>query len=511
MTKQPQVLVAGAGPVGLTMAAELARYGIAVRIIDKAFAPSDKSKALVVWSRTLELLDRAGCADRFVAAGMPAGGANFFHGEKRLARITFEGVESPFPYGLLIPQSETERLLIDHLASLGVTVERGVELSAIRPDATGVSVGLHHPGGHAETRRVDWLIGCDGAHSVVRKALGLNFTGEALQTDWILADLHLDGLPVPQNELAIYFHAEGVLATFPFGRNGRHRIIADLGRATSTLPRPDPTLAEIQAVIDKRAGAGVTVRDPVWLSTFRINERKVADYRKGRVFLAGDAAHIHSPAGGQGMNTGMQDAVNLAWKLALVCRREARADPLLDSYSAERSLVGEEVLRNAGRLTRLALLRNPLARHLRNFLMSLVMRLKPVRRRLAQRLTELDIAYPDSPLNGHRCVPNGLPAPGERFPVEARAAQSDAASPDTISPDAPTSKPRFTVAGNIDGSEMEKLAARFGSLLHPAVQPLPRSLASAGAAVWLLRPDGYIAIAGCDAETIGAYLEKLLP
>ncbi|MDY0884717.1 FAD-dependent monooxygenase [Dongia soli] len=509
MTKQPQVLVAGAGPVGLTMAAELARYGIAVRIIDKATAPSDKSKALVVWSRTLELLDRAGCAEQFLAAGMPAAGANFFHGEKRLARVTFEGIESPFPYGLLIPQSETERLLIDHLAGLGVTVERGIELSAIRPDATGVSVGLHHPSGHAETRRVDWLIGCDGAHSVVRKALGLDFTGAALQTDWILADLHLDGLPVPENELAIFFHAEGVLATFPFGRNGRHRIIADLGRARSTLLRPDPTMAEIQAVIDKRSIPGIKARDPIWLSSFRINERKVADYRKGRVFLAGDAAHIHSPAGGQGMNTGMQDAVNLAWKLALVCRGEARAEALLDSYSAERSAVGEQVLRNAGRLTRIALLRNPLARHLRNVVMSLAMRLKPTRLRLAERLTELDIAYPDSPLNGQRCVPGGLPMPGDRFPVAGRATPSDTTSSDAAQPR--ISPPRFTVAGNIDSGEMEKLATRFAALLHPVVQPLPHSLASAGAAVWLLRPDGYIAIAGCDAETIGTYLERFLP
>ena len=220
------------------------------------------------------------------------------------------------------------------------------------------------------------LIGCDGAHSTVRHGLGMQFEGDTQPSDFILADLRLSGQSWKQNELYLFWHSAGVLGIFPIDR-GRFRIIADAGTAKSGTLRPDPTLAEVQKVLDERGPGGITASDPFWLASFRINERKVADYRAGRVFLAGDAAHVHSPAGGQGMNTGMQDACNLAWKIALVHHGLAAPEPLLDSYSTERSAVGRQVLKDAGRLTTLAIMKGGIPQAIRNHVASLVFGLRP--------------------------------------------------------------------------------------------------------------------------------------
>ncbi len=271
----------------------------------------------------------------------------------------------------MLAQSETERLLAAHLDRVGVMVERRVELTALADHGDHVQATLRHADGPDETVRCAWLVGCDGAHSTVRKGIGVDFTGHAEPNDWMLADCRVEG-PLPQDELSMFWHARGVLAFFPFAP-GRCRVIADLGPAHGTGRPPDPTLADVQAAVDERGPPGVLLSEPHWLSGFRINERKVADYRRGRVFLAGDAAHIHSPAGGQGMNTGMQDAWNLAWKLALV-QTGAALPSLLDSYSHERSRVGETVLKNAARLTWLGTMRNPLSRFMRNTLVGLLAR-----------------------------------------------------------------------------------------------------------------------------------------
>lgn len=392
-------LVVGAGPVGLTMAVELLRHGLSCRIIDKAPAPSDKSKALVVWSRTLELLHQTGTADNFLAAGMKAKGARVFGEGKELVHLNLEGIASPYPFPLMIPQSETERLLGEHLHRLGVTVERRVELIDFQASADGIAASLKHPDGREENLRTSWLLGCDGAHSTVRQLLGFEFSGEGEPNDWILADVHVQGLPAA-DELFIYWHHSGILAFFPIGA-GRYRMIADLGTAQGSGHPPDPTLEQVQAVINARGPTNVLVSEPNWLAGFRIHERKVAEYRRGRAFLAGDAAHIHSPAGGQGMNTGMQDAFNLAWKLALVHAGRAK-DSLLDSYSSERSAVGDMVLRNAGTLTRVATLRNPVSQFIRNHTASILGSFHFVQERMKNTLAELDINYRTSPLSGEQ-------------------------------------------------------------------------------------------------------------
>ena len=412
-------LVVGAGPVGLTLAAHLHHHGLPCRIIDRAPAPSDKSKALVLWGRSLEMLDDLGIAEDFLRAGVFLNAAHLHSGARSLARIQFmlEGTEYPRPF--MLAQSETERLLAEYLQRVGIEVERRVELTSFTEQGERVVATLRHAEGREEQIGCDWLLGCDGAHSTVRHLLKMDFTGEAEQNDFILADCRVEG-SLPLDELSLFWHHKGVLAFFPFAA-GRCRIIADMGTARTTDRPPEPSLSDVQNIVNERGPTGVRLSEPHWLAGFRIHERKVAEYRRGRVFLAGDAAHIHSPAGGQGMNTGMQDTWNLAWKLALVQKGRGRPS-LLDSYTIERSAVGEIVLRNATRLTRVATLRNPLGQFFRNRLVEILGKLSSFRRNFVRDLTEMSIHYPNSPLNGEFSAlrwASGSNRPGDRFP-EAR-------------------------------------------------------------------------------------------
>ena len=485
-------LIVGAGPVGLTMAIELARYGVPVRLIDKALARTDKSKAVVLWSRTLELLDRAGCSPALIAAGLKVRAVNMLTGAVPIGRVGLTQVPGPHPYALMLAQSETERLLAERLAALGVEVERGVELTQLDQEADGVQAVLCHPDGRKETGSWRWLIACDGAHSTVRHALGLAFAGTTLSSAWILADLHLAGMPVPRDEMALFWHPEGVVAAFPIPPD-RYRLIADVPPPASGEEQREPTLAEVQTILARRGPRGLRASDAVWLSAFRINERKVASYRAGRVFLAGDAAHVHSPAGGQGMNTGMQDACNLAWKLALVWHGRA-AEPLLDSYDGERGAVGAQVLAATGRLTRLAVLRHPLLQALRNRAARLLLGLPAVRRRMAAMLTELAIAYPAGPLvePAGRFGPG--PPPGARAPVRADEPPVGAGG-----------TPRFALLAEA-GPEAMALLKYHEGLIEPALRPPP-----APGGIWLVRPDGYVAASAPAGawDAIAAMLRRI--
>jgi 2-polyprenyl-6-methoxyphenol hydroxylase-like FAD-dependent oxidoreductase len=482
------VLIVGAGPVGMTMASELVRYGVAIRIIDKAAERTDKSKALVLWSRTLELLNRGGGSAPFVEAGFKAEAVNFVAGDKMIGRVTMDSVQSPYPFGLMLPQSDTERLLEQRLDEQGVTVERRIELVTFTQRTDGVEAVLRHADGREETVSAAWLVGCDGAHSAVRHTLGAPFTGETMDSDWILADVHMTGYPYPDSEAAVYWHRDGVFVIFPISP-GRYRVLADLPPSGADHP-PAPTLEEAQAIIDRRGPSGLKAFDPIWLAGFRINGRKVSQYRWGRVFLAGDAAHVHSPAGGQGMNTGMQDAFNLAWKLAVVVRGTC-CEELLDSYSPERSHVGDEVLKSAGRLTAVGTMRNPVAQALRNLVGHVMFGLAPVQHALADNMSEVTIGYPESPLNGPSQGGTG-PKPGERVvPVAG---------------DVPVGRgnaPRFALFAE-ENSATTELLRRFDGLLDPDIRaPLRKG------SIWLVRPDGYVACSAREQSTIAGYLESL--
>jgi 2-polyprenyl-6-methoxyphenol hydroxylase-like FAD-dependent oxidoreductase len=478
------VLISGAGPIGLTMANELARYGIAVRIVDKSAERTDKSKALVLWSRTLELFDHAGYVDPFLAAGMQAHGAQMSNGKDVIARISLDDIESVYPYALMIPQSDTERVLEEQLAKRGVKVERTVGLESFTDQGNQVQAVLRKASGESETLTADWLIGCDGAHSTVRHGLGFTFDGTTQPSDWYLADGHISGLE-PQDRLHIFWHKDGILAFFPI-TEGRWRVIADLGPAQGDAHCPDPTLQEVQALITLRGTDGIVIKDAYWLAAFRINERKVSQYGRGRAFLAGDAAHIHSPAGGQGMNTGMQDAFNLAWKLSLVIGGVCKPS-LLDSYSVERSAVGDMVLRNAGRLTDAAIVRNPILQGLRNTVVKFALGFPQLGHRVADLLAELNIGYPESPLTVEGAQRASGTKAGVRWPERLPADPG---------------KARFTAIGPAE--VVSELAAKFPQLV----------LAAPGAAkdLSLVRPDGYVGFAGAASDRAGAeaYLRGLL-
>ncbi|MDE1173391.1 MAG: FAD-dependent monooxygenase [Parvibaculaceae bacterium] len=486
-------LVVGAGPVGLTMAGELARYGVHVRLIDKAEAPGDKSKALVVWSRTLELLNRTRWSQDLLAAGLEAHGGGLYAGGRRLARLPLDNVDSPHPYALMVPQDETERVLAGYARAGGVEVERGVTLESFAQDEAGVSARLVHPDGRAETVRAQWLIGCDGAHSTVRHGLGLAFEGKTEPDDWMLADVMLDSATLVRGEPSIFLHQDGVLALFPIGRLGRFRIIADMGAASPNERRADPTLEDVQALVHRRGLPDARAHDPFWLSTFRINERKVHEYGAGRVLLAGDAAHIHSPAGGQGMNTGMQDAFNLAWKLALVCRSGAGpSSPLIASYSEERSAIGDQVLKMATGFTRVATLRNPVLQALRNKGIVLADRLFHATRIIARNFSETDLNYSRSRLNrsGEGVSSRGL-APGMRVPGLWRG------EGDQVTALFGTGAvPRFLLIHVKDGRLATDLPQALAGLVETVTldDAERRHAVGEGDGLWLIRPDGYLVL-----------------
>jgi 2-polyprenyl-6-methoxyphenol hydroxylase-like FAD-dependent oxidoreductase len=397
MSDKIDALIVGAGPVGLTMAAALTHHGLTYRIIEKSAQPTDKSKALVLWSRTLELFDPLGLSRIFQKNGRRVDGGSIYANNKRVVHFGLSGDESPFGYPVMIPQSQTERILSEHLASEGLSVERQVELIAFSEGADSVTCQIRHADGREEAVVTPWLIGCDGAHSTVRHHSGMPFAGHAEPNDWMLADVHIDG-PLLQNEVTVFWHMFGLLIFFPIDQN-RFRMIADLGASDPSIDRSDPTLADVQKKLDERGPGDLTATEPVWLANFRINERKCAQYRSGRVMLMGDAAHVHSPAGGQGMNTGMQDAFNLAWKLALIQQGRGQAEPLLQSFSIERSAIGDQVLKTAETFTTVATLRNPVAQSLRNHVAPILTSFQFFQDKVRKEWQELSINYRFSPLS----------------------------------------------------------------------------------------------------------------
>ena len=490
--RAPQVVIIGAGPVGLTLAIELARFGVAVRIVDRTTERSDKSKALIVWSRTLELLERAGCSDAFVDAGLQVAAATVTSGANEIGRMDFGAIDSAYPYALMLPQPTTERLLESRLAALGVRVERGTTLTRFEQQEHGVVVSLRNADGVDDWVEALWMVGCDGAHSKVRELLDIPFEGKTLESTWAIADVRFAGTRASETEFSIHWHADGLFAIFPLAP-GRHRIVASTNRSSAADTTAAPTVALMQSIVDTRGPGGLTIEDCTWRSTFRIDERMVADYRSQRVFLAGDAAHVHSPAGGQGMNTGMQDAFNLAWKLALVCLGRANGPALLDSYSVERVPVGEKVLADASRLTRMAMLAHPMAQGVRNFVAKRLLRIDRIRDALRDSIAEVSIAYPHSPLNSK--APKGFKGllPGFRV-VATRPI-----------PVGFPALPTFVLHAGF-GESAARLVREFSGLLDPVVRP---PLCVDG--MWLVRPDGYVACVavGGDFETFACYLRAI--
>jgi 2-polyprenyl-6-methoxyphenol hydroxylase-like FAD-dependent oxidoreductase len=493
------VLIVGAGPVGMTLGMALKRLNVDVRIVDQAAARTDKSKALVIWPRTLELLDIQSCAQPFLEAGHNAVGARIVAEGKLLTEIRLDSARSIYRAALMIPQSETERLLEEQMALLALEVEREVELTSFASTTDGVAAGLRHADGREESMTASYLIGCDGAHSAVRHGLDAKFEGDTLPSDWVLADLALEGA-LPRDEIIICWAPDGVLVLFPISGT-RFRVIADIkangGDASA------PSLEAVQMLLDARGPAGLRAHDPIWMSNFHINERKVKSYRKGRVFLCGDAAHVHSPAGGQGMNTGMQDAFNLAWKLAMVWHGHA-STALLDSYSPERSAIGEQVLRNAGNLTKIAILRNPVLQEIRSLAVGALAKIPALRQRMVDQLTEVDLNYRGIGLSVSP-PPHGAshrPAGGERAPDVALVHDGASRLHDMLR------SGRFVVL-SVAASPVS-LPASLQTIAVAARAQTGSETYEPGH-VYLIRPDAYVMLSGKsgDAAPILSALEHI--
>ena len=389
------VLVVGAGPTGLTAALELSRLGVGVRLIDQAAQATTTSKALAVQARTIELLRPRGVGGAMLAAGTKARAASLYGRGRKLAEVELHRIPSRVNGVLLLPQSETERLLTEQVRRQGVEIEREVELASFSQDESGVRAVLKHPGGTGEVLDAAYLISAQGAHSSIRHDLGLSFDGNAIAQRYLLADLHLDG-PVPDDELSIFLATEGFLALFPMSGRRFRLMATDPDPAASNSDVP--TLPELQQIVDRVAPLSVRLRDITWSSRFFINSRHLSTLRVGNVFLGGDAAHIHSPAGGQGMNTGIQDMINLCWKLALVRNGHAKPE-LLDTYQADRLPLIKTLIRTTETATRAFNSTNPIVHQLITRIAPIALATDQVQNRATAMLGEIGVNYRDSPIS----------------------------------------------------------------------------------------------------------------
>ncbi|WP_175408623.1 FAD-dependent oxidoreductase [Streptomyces sp. TRM64462] len=395
------VVVVGAGPTGLLLAGDLAAAGLRVALVERRpSGTSNLTRAFGVHARTLELLDARGLADELVKTGTRLTGVRLF----RQFSLDLSALRSRFPFLLITPQYEVERLLERRAREAGADIRYGTELRALRQDAGAVTVELAGPSGGAdEELRARYVVGADGVRSTVRRLLELPFPGRAVIRSIVLADVRLAG--EPPDLLTANGTGNAFAFIAPFG-DGWYRVMG--WNRERQVPDDEPVdLDEVRGIARQAFGTDYGMHDARWISRFHSDERQVPAYRVGRVLLAGDAAHVHSPAGGQGMNTGLQDAANLSWKLAAaVCGRTADAEALLDSYQAERHPVGRAVLRSSGAIVRLAMAHTPVQRAVRGLAARLLKVVPPASTKAIGQISGIGIAYPAGrgahPLTGRR-------------------------------------------------------------------------------------------------------------
>lgn len=407
------VLIVGAGPTGLTMALECIRYGLNCRIIDSTLEASYYSKAIVVQARTLETLQRMGVHARFLEEGLAIGGGNIYSNYKKQAHLNLALISSPFSFVLSIEQNKTEHILAESLRMQGAEIERGTTLLHFQ-EQDGHIVAATNKGTFATT----YLIGCDGPHSLVRKTIGCTFKGKTFSDIFSLADVRIDG-EIPHKELSVFLNPKDIVAVLPLPEEKRFRLIFQLKRLRGLYSQkehsdgivessafPVPELEEIQSILTECTKSQLMVSDPRWIANFHINSRLANTYRKNNIFLAGDAAHIHSPVGGQGMNTGIQDAFNLAWKIAYV-HLQGEDKSLLDTYDLERRNVGKSLLKATEKASQLVTLHHPLWIALRNFFLANALSWDWVQKKAVTAIAELNIGYPGLRVPNYTVVEGG--------------------------------------------------------------------------------------------------------
>ena len=385
-----QVMVVGAGPTGMLLAAELARRNVAVRLLEKRDRPAEHSRALGVVPRTMEMFEQLGLIEELLTLGHRVHGIRI-HGKGRrlLVDLDLRKLSTRYPFMLMLPQTRTEAILRQFLEELEVKIEWGTELTAFRMERMGICAELTHAGRQQEALS-GYLAGCDGAHSTVRKQAGLEFPGAAYQQNWLLADVTLEPRLDPKF-MHLFTCPSGPILFFPLPENV-WRIVAM--RPGTTQDAGQATLEEILELLEQNQLGHLRPHRPLWVAGFAIHHRHTKQLRNGRVFLCGDAAHIHSPAGGQGMNTGLGDAFNLGWKLAATVKGEG-SEALLDSYEPERLPVIEGVLEMTNRMTLMMTATAGPAVWLREWVMPWMAR-TGMYRKMGERLSQLQVAYPQS-------------------------------------------------------------------------------------------------------------------
>lgn len=509
-----EVLIAGAGPTGLMLAIQLARHGVRPRIIDRHGGPAQQTRAMVVHARTLEIYDALGIAREALDQGAIAGGANIWADKVRKARLPIgaagEGL-SPFPFVLMLGQDVNERIMGDKLRALGVDVQWNTELTGLRQHADGVTVTMRGSDGQLRQERAKWVAGCDGSRSGVREGCGIAFPGAPYEHVFFVADTEAEG-PMVAGELNAFLWRKGFHLFFPMRGHDGWRVIGILPAHLQN--RDDLTFDDLSPDLRREVGGNLRFSACHWFSTYRIQHRCAARFRDRRCFLLGDAAHIHSPMGGQGMNTGLQDAYNLAWKLAYVIRGKAQAR-LLDSYEAERMPVAQALLRGTDRAFGMVVSDTALAAFLRTRvvanLASLAMRSKRIQRFAFRAVSQVGIRYRDSPLSHDLDAPSAeAPHAGDRFPWLRAARTAGGPTEDFF---ARRDDTRFSLVaiGQRVGKGIHQEVEVHDVAQDPVnVQELARWRITAPS-FFLVRPDGYIGLTGkqVTAETMDGYLARI--
>ena len=495
------VLIIGAGPTGLVLALWLTKLGVRVRIIDTTAEPGTTSRAVAVQARTLELYRQLDLADAVVAAGVTVAGLNLWVSGTKAARLLLGRMGaglSPFPYALTYPQDAHERLLIDRLDALGVRVERRTELVRFDQHPASVRAVLKRPDGAEETCEAAYLAGCDGAHSTVRETLATGFPGGTYSGLFYVADVDAAG-PAADGDIHVDLEEADFLAVFPLKGAGRLRLIGPVSWEPDREHR-EPTFDDI----GERATENLklTIANVNWFSTYHVHHRVAASFREGRAFLLGDAAHVHSPVGGQGMNTGIGDAVNLAWKLAAVLNGGAR-DGLLATYEQERIGFARRLVATTDRAFTVVTKQGRVARWVRTRLVPriapLLFRLAPMRRFLFRTVSQIGVNYRNSPLSVGAA---GGVRGGDRLPWVQIGPGKDNFVP----------LASLTWQVHVYGEPRRGLADVCAELQLPlhcfAWQSDMRRAGLRRAALYLVRPDGYVALAApeADPERLRAYV-----
>jgi len=517
------VLIVGAGPTGLTAALELARFNIPVRLIDKRAAPATTSRAIGIQARTLELMQQRGLAAEMVRLGNKASGACVYGGGKRVLRMDFSQVESRFNYVLMLSQAETERILREAIAEYGVTPEWSTTLTGIAQDPPSNDSPVRavlEQAGALQRLTASWVISAEGAHSSIRSTLDLPFQGKTFAEQYALGDLHAQ-TELSSSDLHIFSSAHGFMAVFPLG--GDHfRLIASNMQAEPGRTS-EPSLEELQAAYDARSPVPASLHDMTWSSWFRINSRMVQRLKVGRLLLGGDAAHIHSPAGAQGMNTGIQDMINLGWKLAMVMQGHA-PEALLDSYEGDRLPVMRNVLDKTEGMTEIVGSENPLVRSLFNHVAPWIASTALAQASGTTQMSQVALDYRGGPLAVNRFHAGAIKA-GDRLPDIAVRHWTDGAWQEKLLQSLldPSGFVLLDVQGDGSSSFAPLLAAEVAQVscllkLVTLASPLGEASRIFGqllgeASMYLVRPDGYVAVAAGRAggrQAVADFVRKWL-